>query len=61
MEDGRRAFKTLKFTPTGKRPLERPRKKKREGGNNRMDLRGIGINMRIELIRLRIWITEEPL
>jgi hypothetical protein len=36
MEEGRSAFKYLTGKPTGKRPLERPRR--RWEGNNRMDL-----------------------
>ena len=43
-EEGRRAFKILAGTPTGKRPLGRPRR--RWGDNIRMDLKEIGINMR---------------
>ena len=54
MEEGRSAFKILAGTPTGKRPLGRPRRSWED--NIRMNLkeiRGIG------LIRLRIWIIGE--
>ena len=44
MEEGRSAFKILTCTPTGKRPLGRPRR--RWEYNIRMDLKEIGINMR---------------
>ena len=39
MEEGRSAFKILTGKPTGKRPLERPRRRWEE--NIRMDLREI--------------------
>ena len=42
MEEGRRAFKILTGKPSGKRPLERP--KRRCEDNIRIDLQGIGIN-----------------
>ena len=42
MEEGRSAFKILTGKPTGKRPLERP--KRRWEDNIRMDLEEIGIN-----------------
>ena len=45
MEEGKNAFKILTGTPTGKRPLERPRG--RRENNNRMDPKEIGINTRI--------------
>ena len=41
MEEGMSAFKILTGTPTGKRPLGRPRR--RWEGNIRMDLKEIGI------------------
>ena len=44
MEEGRSAFKILTFEPTGKRPLERPRR--RWEYNIRMDLKEMGINTR---------------
>ena len=44
MDEGRRAFKVLAGTPTGKRPLGRPRRRWEE--NTRMDLKEIGINTR---------------
>ena len=44
MEEDRSAFKMLTGTPTGKRPLRRPRR--RWEGNIRMDLKEIGINTR---------------
>ena len=43
MEDGRSAFKILTGTPTGKRPLGRPRRRWR---TIRIDLKEIGINTR---------------
>ena len=42
MEESRSAFKMLTGKPTGKRPLERPRRKWED--NIRMDLQEIGIN-----------------
>ena len=56
MEGGRSAFKVLTGKRTGKRPLERSRRRWED--NNRMNLlemRGIG------LIRVRIVIIGEPL
>ena len=44
MEDGRSAFKILTGTPTGKRPLGRPRPRWED--NIRMDLKEIYINTR---------------
>ena len=44
MEEGSSAFKILTGTPTGKRPLVRPRRKWEE--NIRMDLKEISINTR---------------
>ena len=44
MEEVKSAFKILIGTPTGKRPLGRPRD--RWENNIRMDLKEIGINMR---------------
>ena len=44
MEEGRTAFNILTGTPTGKRNLERPRRRWEE--NIRMDLEEIGINTR---------------
>ena len=43
MEEGRNVFKILTGKPTGKRPLERPRRRWEE--NIRMDLEEIGINV----------------
>ena len=40
------AFKILTGKPTGKRPLERPRRRWED--SIRMDLKGIGINTRID-------------
>ena len=57
MKQGRSAFEILTGKPTGKRPLGRPRSRWED--NIRMDLKEIGINMR--LIRLRIEIIGEPL
>ena len=59
MEDGRSSFRILAGTPTGKRPLGRPRRRWED--NTRMDLkkwvsiRGTG------LIRLWIGVIGEPL
>ena len=44
MEEGRSAFKILTGTPTGKRPLERPRRRWED--NIRMDIKEIGVNTR---------------
>ena len=44
MEDGRNAFKILTGTPTGKRPLGRPRHRWED--NIRMDFKEIGVNTR---------------
>ena len=44
MKEGRSSFKILTGTPTGKRPLGRPRRRWED--NIRMDLKEIGINMR---------------
>ena len=44
MENVRSAFKILTGTPTGKRPLVRPRRRWED--NIRMDLKEIGINMK---------------
>ena len=53
MERSRGDFKILTGKPIGKRPLGRPRN--RWEGNIRMDLKEMGVNTRIRLIRLRIW------
>ena len=42
LEEGSSAFKILTGKPTGKRPLERPRRRWED--NIRMDLEGIGIS-----------------
>ena len=42
MEEGRSAFEILTGIPTGKRPLERPRRRWED--NIRIDLKEIGIN-----------------
>ena len=44
MEESRSTFKILTGKPTGKRPLERPRRRWED--NIRMDLKEIGINTR---------------
>jgi hypothetical protein len=44
MEEGRSAFNILTGTPTGKRPLGRPRRRWED--NIRKDLKEIGINTR---------------
>ena len=59
MEEGWSAFEILTGTPTGKRPLGRPRR--RWEANIRMDLEEIGINAGNWLIRPRIGIIGEPL
>ena len=59
MEEGRTAFKIITGTPTGKRPLGRPRRRWED--NIRMDLEEIGINAGNWMIRLRIGIVGEPL
>ena len=58
MEEGRSAFKILTGKLTGKRPLERPRR--RWEVNVRMDLEEIGVKRGIRLIRFRIGIIGEP-
>ena len=54
MEGSRSAFIILIGKPTEERPLRRPRRRWED--NIRMDLKEIGINIRIGLIRLRIGI-----
>ena len=44
MKEGCRAFKILTGKPTGKRPVERPRRRWKD--NNRMDLKEIHIDTR---------------
>ena len=58
MEEGRSAFKILAGNPTGRRPLERPRRRWED--NIRMNLEEISMRV-IGLIRLRIGIIGEPL
>jgi hypothetical protein len=58
MEEGRSAFTILTGTPTGKRPSGRPRRRWED--NIRIDLKEIGINIRVGLIWLRIRIIGEP-
>ena len=58
MEEGRKVFKILTGTPTGKRPLGRHRRRWED--NIRMDLKEISINMN-NWTRLRIGIIGEPL
>ena len=58
-EEGRGAFKVLTGTPTGKRPLERHRR--RWEGNIRKDIKEIGINKRNRMIRPRIGIIGQLL
>ena len=57
--DARSAFKILTGTPVAKRHLERPMRRWKD--NIRMDLKEIGINRGIELIRLKIGITGKTL
>ena len=54
MEEGKRALKILTGTPTGKKPLGRPRHRWEED-NITMDLKEIGINTRnwIDLVQDR--------
>ena len=59
MEEGRSAFKNLTGTPTGKRPLGRPRRRWVE--NVRMDLKEIVSIRGIVLIPLRKGISGAPL
>ena len=59
MEEARSAFKISKGIPTGKTPLERPRRRWED--NIRIDLKEIGSLRGIRLIRLRIGIIGEPL
>ena len=56
MEEDKNALKILKVKPTGKRPLERPWR--RWENNIRMDLKKIGTNTGIRLIRHRIGLLE---
>ena len=58
MEEGRSAFKILTGKPTEKRPLGRPRCRWED--NIRMDLKEIGFDTRIGLMRPRIGIIGEP-
>ena len=59
MEEGRSVLKIVTGTPTGKRPLGKPRLRLED--NIRMDLKEIGINTRNCVDRLTIRITGEPL
>ena len=59
MEEGRNAFKILAGKPTGKRPLERPRRRWED--NIRMDQRNMYQYEEFVLIRLRIEIIGERL
>ena len=43
-KEGRSAFKILTGKPTGKRPLEKPRRRRRWKDNIKMDIEEIGIN-----------------
>ena len=56
MEEGRSAFKILTGKPTGKRHVGRPRRRSED--NIRMDVKEIGVSMRIGL---RIGIIGELL
>ena len=57
MKEGRSGFKILTRTPAGKRPFGRPGCRWED--NNTKDLKEIGINTGIGLLRLRIGIIEE--
>ena len=59
MEEGKNVFKILTDKPVGKRTVGRPRRRWKE--NIRMDLKEIGINRGIGLIRLIIGIIGDPL
>jgi hypothetical protein len=59
MEEGRSAFIILTGTPTGKRPLGRPRRGWED--NIKIDLKETGIDTTNWVIRLRIRIIGEPL
>jgi hypothetical protein len=59
MEEGRSASKILTGTPTGKRPLGRPRRRWKD--DIIMDLKKLVSIRETGLIRLRIGITGEPL
>ena len=52
MEEDSSAFKILRGTPTGKRPLGRPRRRWED--NIRMDLKEIGINA-------KNWVDLKPI
>ena len=56
IEEGRRAFKILTGKPTGKRPLGRPRRRRKD--NITMNLKEIVSVRGSGLIRLRIWLLE---
>ena len=58
MKEGRSAFKILAGKPTGKRPLGRPRRRWED--NIRINLKEIGINTVVGLIRIGIGIIGEP-
>ena len=59
MEEGRIAFKMLTGTPTGKKPLGRPRCRWKD--DIRMDLKNLVSIWGFELIRLKTGIVEEAL
>ena len=59
MEEGWSPFKSLTATPTGKRPLGRPRSRWQD--SIRMDLEEIGINAGNWVDSHRIGIFGEPL
>ena len=58
MEEGRSALKILTGKITGKRPLERPRRRWED--KIRMDPKEIGISTRNEMSQFRIGIIREP-
>jgi len=55
VEEGRTDLKILTGTPTGRRPS------RRWEDNIRMDLKEIGINTKVGLIRLKIGTIGDPL
>ena len=59
MEEGKSAFKILTGKPAGKRPLGRPRRRRKD--NIRMDLEEIGINAGNWVDSAQIGIIGKPL
>ena len=59
MERGMSAFKILKVTPSRKRPLGKPRRRWED--NIRMEVKELGVNTGIGLVRFKRGIIGEPL